>query len=529
MRLKSEQLVEKLLKELQVQHRIRLQLAGNPRGEEGENFSISSWRDTFYVKAYSSLGASYALSQLKTALQGNSRNPWLQDISPGFSQRWLWLVGKKKLACMPGIGIDLPEELLEKEHLGERVAALAERLISLGFNGIIFGAFSSCPKASSHGEIFQKLIEELRSFHIKVAIKLSSETSFSQLTNFLKRYSIDALLWESRITKSAGLQSREAIQDELHLEELLALEKIAGKKDLKLLYSIAACAPFYAKRQPSLLAKLADDAGLATSLVFPSSSNHPTEDFSSLNPFFNTLYQREVANITPLLPIVNMGSVGCGAGLWPSIPLDLLTGHLPKNSSHAFDGAIILSESLPTPGTFLDAALWLAGHTLFFPKIPMHQLIAIWLAAHHPATDKEQWQKCITYNWQAIQDTLLAQKLYQEGAATDSLFSFVERALANLQISKSLSGLSDSSMRHFYSDICRILSQALQGRYGALHKRLSEVEEGFGFWTSESWLREKKNLKLSDAPFLSHASSKEIFAKTNIFSLNNEVAGMLSL
>jgi hypothetical protein len=97
------------------------------------------------------------------------------------------------------------------------------------------------------------------------------------------------------------------------------------------------------------------------------------------NTILRSLEMSLDASSTPLMPVMNMGGVSWGEGLWPAPPLRELESTLHMMQSlHPFAGVIPLTSYLPAEDGFLKGTLWVAGQTQWHSECPM-RLMEMWL------------------------------------------------------------------------------------------------------------------------------------------------------
>lgn len=488
----------------QTEGKLHLTSMGSGRGE---GYCCNVWRKRIYIEADGPLAAAYAAMQLKMADSSGFLADGLGQVAPRFPQRWLWLAGTQIFQVSPGVGVGLPASM-SKALSEEQQKNFAARLIRLGFNGVIFGEVASpgaCTlgPAASDSNLLPSLVKVLHGFGIKVGIKPVKLTQLSALETLLQSFPIDAILWESAPQRDAS--NKEATKADLHRNELTRLEKILSPFPCQLLYSMRPSSPSEAAAQAPWLAELPDEAGSHTSIAFSAVAGPYTADYLAPNPLWDHLQRRHDPSSTPLLPILNMGSVGSGDGLWPAPPFDLLTRYLPRLYRHPFGGAIVLTKSLPLDGTPLDAALWVCGNALFSPTHTPEVLINIWLQASHPQIDGELWRSACGDGREAIKETyLLLAALREYETSGKEIFSREEllchgnKALCCLHAARQQYNKITAQQKRarpgsvtieeyggsFFCDVRRLLLLATQSRNITIPGLLTSEEQHPAFWTA---------------------------------------------
>lgn len=529
----------------------KLQLIRMGSGQE-EGYRSNLWRKKIYIEANGPLAAAYAAMQLKMAESSDFLADWLGPMTPKFPQRWLWLVGTEVFQVSPGIHLGLPMSM-SKELSEEQMKFLACRLIRLGFNGIILGELGFtdvCNITTSNNNLLPSLIETLHSFGIKIGLKLRCPTQLA-IETLLKQFPIDAILWESAPQRDASC--KEATQADLHRKELKELEKILEPFSCQLIYAAHPRSAAQAAAQAFWLTQLPEEAGRQTSIAFSAVSGTYTADYLEPNPLWDHLQRYKDPSSTPLLPILNMGSLEAGDGLWPAPAFDLLARYLPRLYRHPFGGAIVLTKSLPLDGTPLDAALWVCGHALFSPIHTPEVLINIWLQALHPKIDRELWRSACSDGREAIKETfrlLTALREYETNGkeifTREELLCHGNKALCNLHTARQqFNKISQKQNRKgagpvtleeysnsFFSDIRRLLLLATQSRNITIPGLLTSEEQHPAFWTAvnggsteeKSPLRSGAVITMRTTPYLGTPGGVlQRIATENGYSVNDEM------
>ncbi len=290
------------------------------------------------------------LSFLDVALMSGHLGDYLGERKSRYPCRWLFL--------------DQTPEALSEEQL-------CKRILQLGCNGVIVH------EVPENIEVFKRLGIKL----ILIASQPDACPFDSGWTSLVEIHPfVDGIYWKGTYHQPHFLhhpQARDVLQLDLAIKEVKALESLVGESCL-LIYEIDPATP--ACRIPELM----DEIGLKTLLSFSSVAGSPSSIHSGPHSLWNLLRQLPDTSAARLLPIINMGSVDQGDGLWPTIPLELLEFTLSHMRRHSFGGVIAMTRYLSEPGTFLDASLWTAGHSLW-GQHPPSLLLESWCSAYHPS------------------------------------------------------------------------------------------------------------------------------------------------
>lgn len=191
---------------------------------------------------------------------------------------------------------------------------------------------------------------------------------------------VHAVYWKGTYTDPAyhkHPKARDDLQIDLALREVQALEKrIDGRCGL--VYEIDPKAPIH------WIPELMDSVGAETMISFSAVAGSPTDDHREYHPLWVLLRELPDTSATRLLPLLNMGGVEQGEGLWPVIPIGLLEYTLDHMHRQPFAGAIMMTRYLSKQGTFLDGSLWTAGQSLWGGFSPC-LLLETWCKAFHPS------------------------------------------------------------------------------------------------------------------------------------------------
>lgn len=209
------------------------------------------------------------------------------------------------------------------------------RILRLGYNAVIV-----------EGSEFSCFLE----YGLKVFV---SGNDLSQLKG------ADGIFWESSLLNPEFFlhpKAKEMTIAELVQEEMKKIEKEAKGKGV--IYYIPAADEMVALQQASWLETLCDEAGNQTFISFPAVCGNPVYDHLKPHPFWEVLRRAPDVSSTPLMPIINIGAVCQGEGLWPSFSFDLMQERFDR---HHFGGIIGLCNEVPEKKGLLHLNLWVAS------------------------------------------------------------------------------------------------------------------------------------------------------------------------
>lgn len=346
-----------------------------------EQYSCSYAGGVVQLDAESSLAAVFGLSTLIMGIKSGHLSECLGENKPRFPLRLLWFKG----------------EFPQKNLLAD-TDRFCGRLLEIGYNTILFGL----------GDLSYEHVEDFciacAEYGIKVFVK--PQWSFKQRCPIDAAYVADIQSKLSKLVKTAptlhgifwegGLfhpddyhhpKARDATHFEMIHAEASMVEAVLGTK--KLIYSVVISDPNVANQQAEWLSELCDSVGTHTSIAFSAVAGDPCEDHLEPHPFWATLRKSIDVSGTPLMPIVNIGSVGQGEGLWPSLSLDLSDRYLSQCVRHHFGGIIGVVNSLPVRGALLECSLWVASQ-MQWKKTSAGLLAETWFKAQRPELNFEK-------------------------------------------------------------------------------------------------------------------------------------------
>lgn len=460
--------------------RYRKECAGKPgrstslvltqvKNQKNEGFSLDYAAGRLEISAQSPQGALYGASFAETALKAGHSFEYMGDSSPKFPLRPLWLGGGNCVNLGSRFGISVPAfvssgkiDILDK---------MCRRVLELGYNAIIIGnreQFILSPDDEIPVSSLLNLLDVSHQYGIKVIIKVGltgleegkrnrkcpRDPGFREDIQLLmqvlaqKLPTLDYVFWESGLLHSefhCHTSVRDCTQPELVLEEVKILEEEI--RLCPLLFYIPTMDLACARRQAVWMPSLCDDLGPRTILAFPATAGDPTADHQPPHPFWEALRHCREPSYTPIIPILNIGAIKQGEGLWPVLPFDLMDKYLNRCYRHKFAGVIVLTSCLPPRGGLLDCSLWTAAQ-LMWRDHPTGVLAETWFAA---------WKKELEY------------------AAHSEVVRNVREIAVDLSLLRSLT--NEKSRDAFSTDECRVITESLLARLKEMEVRIGIVDK----------------------------------------------------
>ena len=429
---------------------------------KGEKFSISYERGSIKVEGESFLAAAYGVSKASIGAKSGHIAEFLGEAHPHYPLRPLWVGGTSHLKLTDNWGVSLPSFFILQDL--PAIERWCQRVIELGFNAILLGSrehlAASCFQSLSFN--FHELISLFHEYGIQLWVKpsiLDQELGFcpfnpayrvklqTDLKNLVTQYpEIDSIFWES-LYLHPSFNRHPAAKDftiaEIVLEEVRAIEEVLS---CPIIYYIPVPNFMFAKQQAAWLSKFCDDVGSKTTVAFSAVAGNLCEDHLPPHPFWEYLRQSHHVSATRLLPIINMGSVLQGEGLWPAVPLDLLENYYSRLYRHCFAGAMSMVNALPKEGGLLDCSLWLAAQCLWEKTSPK-LLAETWFQAYRPDWD-------FSFSWELLEST--------------------RQIIVELSFLRSLT--NEMSRDSISSEECRTMTESILSRLNHLKMRAEKIE-----------------------------------------------------
>ena len=349
--------------------------------EHEDGFSATYAGGIVNLESGTALGRAFGLSQLTAGIASGHLPDFLGRQTPRFALRPLWLGSDETLKISRNIALGVPA-FLHKDQAG--LDLICRRVLELGYNALIFGnnGWGITNAALQNAEVLQKFTY-IREYGIKIILKPSllhyneakcpldlpyQDTIKASIQEFLKQVpEVDYIFWESALLHADFLHhpaARDWTFYELVLSEVKLLES-SLKDKVPLFYFVPAFDKLSATRQSTWLPRLCDDVANNTIVAFPAVSGDLYGDHQLPHPFWEILRASKNSSSTRLMPILNIGGIKQGEGLWPVLTFDILEKYVSRCYGHPFAGAIVLTGAIPGKGGILDCNLWVASQALW--------------------------------------------------------------------------------------------------------------------------------------------------------------------
>lgn len=370
------------------------------REDSSDKITSSYAKGTVSISASNFSNAIFGLNRMRIGIASGHLPEYIGEMVPRFPLRPLWVGCDVKVFLNPLMESAIPSYAIDRSKLEK----LCERTVELGYNAILFGRREGMSIVS--GEAIQTdwkaICTCLHEYGLKIIVKASiidqinevhspANKKFKKIVqNSIIEFrdavqGIDFLFWESELLHPHYCQCKEADEStlkELVFMEMQSIEEALGNKTALIFY-VPAPNLLTASIHSQWLSELTHEAAGKTIIAFSSFAGDPVHDHAPLHPFWDQLRTHMHSSSTALLPLVNIGGVKQGEGLWPSLSLDLLDAILNRTERHSFAGVISLVNFLPPPGGLLDCVLWITSEMLW-RKRDAFLLAETWFSAYHP-------------------------------------------------------------------------------------------------------------------------------------------------
>ncbi|MGM0440009.1 MAG: hypothetical protein ACQEP8_02710 [Chlamydiota bacterium] len=457
-------------------------------------------RGVITLKADNLLDAAYGAYQLSAGALSGYLGEYLGGCSPRYPLRPLWLVGSGRKAITNSLTISWPEFVKGGGDIWKQVCL---QVIRLGYNAIVFGGHGTRFVPQEGDFDISHLVDTIRSYGLQVIFKLELNAShysaccpleeeYAKLITTAIRemreqdFKVDYILWEGTALGARSLAHPTAVDAtsyELALAEVKLLENNLEEGE-GLIYYLPAKDYKDASSQAVWIERLADDMGPTTILAFSMVAGDPQDLYLTDHPLWQQIRYSSYRSATPLMPIVNIGKVGCGEGLWPDISLQSLQRCRSQMERHNFAGMMIMSKSVPNARCLLDCSLWVAGQSQWYTR-SVEMLVDTWFKAYRPSLDYLK----VRESFKTIEDIVIKLSGLQKGAEDSAMLKIKgEELLARLKIVQEealnqVGGIVGEYSRYFVPDARRIIHQVFKSAKINIPGVLSGSDFGEGFWT----------------------------------------------
>lgn len=461
-----------------------------------ENTSLKRTKGKIEITG-SRTGLPFGQFLLTLGMASHHISDYVGSYQAGFPLRALWIKGDALMKVTSSTGCSFSKKLM-----GEAPDKIAQRLFELGFNTLVFGSWKSADHPPIEGELYQKFAE-LQAAGIRIVVKLEGEWNGCPLdpkhAGSIQEKLQDALqvlpkgvdiFYSSQWNTSkylAEVHAKDATLGELVLAELRLVEEVLPQS-ASLFFHL----PYHAGVRESFWEKsfqhLCDDAGIKTAIAFDFCAGAAWEAPNIQHPLWEILRTQKSSSSTPLIPIVDIGAVTQGEGLWPLATVDLIPQILPFVKRHPLAGVIGLVPGMPLPNSLLEASVSSWGYALWTRVTDFH-FFESWGMAHFPELGTAQFKAVVDLSRD------IANKIHflESGGPAPSLARQIGESLAGrAKELEALAQLQKSALSeivpYFIRDARRSLLRLLQEYQISLPNLLQTEDWQEGIWTEGSSL-----------------------------------------
>jgi len=479
--------IEAYRKDLTAAHPAGAKVFLKQGGTDNEGFKIHYAGGKATLEADSPGSAIHGLSVLKTALQSGHVAEFLGFHRPISSFRALWITKN-----------------LSSSILNDRMKQelLCQSILLLGYNTVIIQL--SDVKSLS----FSEVLETFSSYKVQVAVRFqrtdasffdpSFDNALQPILSWIRNHEqyVNFILWDASAEENHVLRhpkARDFLRQELVMMEINKLKKLLGKS-CQLIYSIPAHSALTAQAQsrwiPEVCYEISDD----TYIAFSATVGDPCSDWLPPHPLWQTLRAAKAKTYLNLLPLINVGLINQGQGLWPATSLDLMDRYLLRCRQKTFCGAIALATSVPEEDALLSCSLWVASRILWGDQSP-HLLAETWFCSY-----RRQWLEVENLErlLKEVREIAIAINFLQETSTQtkEQIKKLTDCLLLRLRCMEAARlkqpALTDSKpgfdhyLTFFIRDAKRLIARALESHKMPIAFSLEEEGRSGSFWTEGS-------------------------------------------
>lgn len=490
------------------------------------------------------LVASNARLAIYALFQANLGLAFKQNYQPQIPLRPLMFFGTQWLSLTPAIQVALPE--FSASEWPVQVECLCQRALEFGYNALMFvyqEGFSG-PHLPCAGNLDQ-ILEIIHGYDLKVIFKpfiqfpkgfsrcplkkVFKETFGNCLAELKAKYpKIDYLFVESNFESKDFLDDPQAGNltfKELILEEIQILSKFCSRGLIYYLPSHSA----KAEKLSQWILDLVLEIPKNTLIAFSAKEGSPTQDHLPSHPLWKKIEQKNWNGLIPLIPMINMGGIQQGEGLWTLYNLDLIDRYVSKSIRCHFEGIITIVNHLPAHEGFLGLNLWLNTRTMWEPHSKSGILAEKWQQAYHPECDFEAFQPCLqTIRAVSLKLSLIRSAInepFRDCYTSEECKMMVDAIHSRLQElsfynAKRANTVFKDSIDFFIRDARNIVAHFAQTFNISVMGQPSEKGFQESFWTSfESSSGLSKKLVFLEKPFCSTTNErmKKVYYQNRLF------------
>lgn len=487
--------------------------------EPREAYEVTWAGGVLNVRSTSDLAAAQGCACVATALKAGHVSEALGNHEARHALRILWPVCDQAVSVGENLVLGVPSFLFEAfEACPSRSEAYCRRLVALGFNAVVVGHHPSRRLVNvQNGVDLDSFLRSLHGYGLRIILKpswarVAEDNCVSPLNAIYRQRVLEAVsrlvgqrqkdmdlfmwqsLWEER-SFFEGEEAEDVIGFDVMAAEMRLFEEALGDS-VPLIYYLEKGSAADAGRQARWLQRLSQESKPTTVMAFSSVAGCSWQDHLPPHPLWQELRADPVPSKS-WLPVVNVGGLRQGEGLWPTISLDVAEKYL-CGQSHMRSGAICLTRSLPLSGTLLEGSLWVAGQLLWNP-CSVQDVLRTWWKAHR-GENIDTWLPLLVMARQLVVD-LSRLRAAAEGdqsqlCSTEWYRAHATRLMSQLnELQLAVKEMAVPSRRSsrvpleiyfsfFFRDAKRLLLYCLETLRAPLSNVLGGEELSDSFWTS---------------------------------------------
>lgn len=466
-----------------------------------ESYSSAYAGGVVKLQATGSSASVYALRELIIGEASGRAGEVYGQCEPRFGLRPLWPECDSEVKIGEA-SIYLPHYLLSDPG---NISTFCTRLLELGYNAVLLNRRRK--SSLGQGDV-SFILNTLREYGIKIILSIDGQVPDNLPFDFLFR-------------EAKGQDSK---SKKTELEKLVAEVRELEKLKLKLIYYLPAKDEAEAEKQSGWMSQLMDECGPSTMLAFPCVAGPATENYLPLHPFWKKLGESPDVSATPLLPIVNIGGVGSGEGLWPALNVRVMDCVFARMDRHVFAGIIGLVGQLPKRDGLLDCSLWAASQFLWSGR-RLERSIETWFAAHHPQMTYDRLFEMldgVAVDLQALRGVTGELSQEESRSIAESILARLKEVQVKLEMTekKALKRGDELTLYDYFvpfeRDARRLVLQFLQRYHVAMASLVNTEDVQEAFWTQFQGTRSGK-VTVLDVPHSGAGKMKKIFADNRLF------------
>ena len=428
-----------------------------------------------------------AFACMQANLMSKASCHWeLQDKqNPVFSDRCLFVAGTQKIELGSGLSLAMPDGLslstLKDPLSSDEAALMCERIVSLGFNIIVLG--SARMPLVNHIDESVDVAAWIKLFHeyqLKVFFQFDDLESLDVLTKVCADLpDLDGIFFFSQVSHS---ENNACVVLDSYIAELENLE-LCVPDQLQMTYCLTESSSHLTEEE--FLAFL-PYLSSRSSLSFFSTEGRMEQVYRSPNKNWNALKNLKYPSGTALLPMMNVGALGLGDGLWPWFAKSYIQSHFGKMKRHAFKGCIAVTRYLPEESTLAWGNLWTCTQYLWH-GLEATESFENWLRAYYPSYQVNDLMTVLSSLSGVVEKVQKLRNVAEEQYEKFPLRVEVEALLAQLTYIEELNNLIKTpfsqQISFFFRDARRVIFSLVKFLGYSLPNLLSGDHLKESFWT----------------------------------------------